>query len=398
MEEDQIQSVTFTPPLWRQRRSFILQILKKHKVTTVLDYGCGEASVLSFLIPPSMDDVHFTKLAGLDIEKEVLEAAITACQPWETDYSQLREKPLTIDIFQGSVDQPDRRLFGYEAIICSEVIEHLYPSTLDRLFEVTLGSYNPRLLILTTPNAEYNIHFKSLKYGQLDAIFRHDDHKFEWTRKEFETWCIAGADKYHYNVEFHGIGIMDGQSYESTTGYCTQACIFTRLSDQQNPILIEDEPHQLLQHIEFPYYCEPALPDHVIFEEIESFIQLLCIAEERYPPPKPEPCKAKAWPEWCELDWTLPDQHMLPPLRAIERQRRRTKAPLRIAVSSLWDILRIRQICGTASRMTNVLLMHPEDYELQGEHIVVNKSFDITEDDEESIKSVSSMSEGEEKE
>ncbi|KAG0174450.1 Small RNA 2'-O-methyltransferase [Apophysomyces sp. BC1034] len=396
MEEDQIQSVSFNPPLWRQRRSFILETLKKHKITTVLDYGCGEASVLAFLIPPSTDDVHFIKLAGLDIEKDVLEEAIAACQPWDTDYSHLREKPLMIDIFQGSVDQPDRRLFGYEAIVCSEVIEHLYSPTLSGFFQVALGSYSPRLLIVTTPNAEYNVHFAALNYGQPDAIFRHDDHKFEWSRKEFETWCIAGATRYHYKVQFHGIGLVDGKSYDESTGYCTQACIFTRSEDHPGPIVPEAEPHQLLQHIEFPYYSEPTLPDYRIFEEIEGFMQNLCVAEECYAPQKSEPHLSGPWKEWYELNWIPSDSHELPTPPIVEKKNQWTRTPLQVPVAALWDILRIRQICGTVSCMTKLLSTHPDDYELQGEFIIVKKSFEILEDDDQDlIKSVSSDNESE---
>ena len=67
----------------------------------VLDYGCGEASVLSFLIPSTDDPVQITKLAGLDICPKLLEEAVQACQPWKEDYECLREQPLTIDIYKG---------------------------------------------------------------------------------------------------------------------------------------------------------------------------------------------------------------------------------------------------------------------------------------------------------
>lgn len=77
---------------------------------------------------------------------------------------------------------------GFQGIICSEVIEHVYPDVLDSFLGITLGIYQPEIMIVTTPNAEYNINFLGLKYGTKESEFRHDDHKFEWTRKEFETW------------------------------------------------------------------------------------------------------------------------------------------------------------------------------------------------------------------
>lgn len=46
------------------------------------------------------------------------------------------------------------------------------------------GVYKPQLLIITTPNAEFNVHFPNLNYLTPESTFRHDDHKFEWTRAE----------------------------------------------------------------------------------------------------------------------------------------------------------------------------------------------------------------------
>lgn len=73
-------------------------------------------------------------------------------------------------------------------MICSEVVEHLPTHVLNRFFDVALGHYSPPILIVTTPNAEYNVHFENLNYGKPEATFRHDDHKFEWTRSEFQAW------------------------------------------------------------------------------------------------------------------------------------------------------------------------------------------------------------------
>lgn len=55
-------------------------------------------------------------------------------------------------------------------------------------WKTVLGAYSPRLVIVTTPNAEFNVNFPQLMYGTPDSKFRHWDHKFEWTRKEFEEW------------------------------------------------------------------------------------------------------------------------------------------------------------------------------------------------------------------
>ena len=62
----------------------------------------------------------------------------------------------------------------------------------------------PKIVIITTPNREYNVLFENF-----EGPFRHWDHKFEWTRSEFQNWvqtCII--DRYpDYIVErFDGLG------------------------------------------------------------------------------------------------------------------------------------------------------------------------------------------------
>jgi hypothetical protein len=36
--------------------------------------------------------------------------------------------------------------------------------------------------------------------------FRHADHRFEWTRAEFQAWAERIAAEYGYKVRFEGLG------------------------------------------------------------------------------------------------------------------------------------------------------------------------------------------------
>lgn len=40
-------------------------------------------------------------MAGIDLDEKVLEEAIDRCTPWHTDFDQLRDHPLVIDIYNG---------------------------------------------------------------------------------------------------------------------------------------------------------------------------------------------------------------------------------------------------------------------------------------------------------
>jgi len=65
----------------------------------------------------------------------------------------------------------------------------------------------PKTVIMTTPNAEYNALFENMETGDM----RHTDHRFEWTRAQFETWAKNIAEKHNYSVEFEPIGELNEQ-------------------------------------------------------------------------------------------------------------------------------------------------------------------------------------------
>lgn len=77
----------------------------------------------------------------------------------------------------------------------------------------------PRVVILTTPNSEYNVKFTGLPAGK----FRHRDHRFEWTRSEFQEWTTAVAQRFGYTERLLPIGPED-----ATVGPPTQMGVFAR--------------------------------------------------------------------------------------------------------------------------------------------------------------------------
>jgi hypothetical protein len=79
------------------------------------------------------------------------------------------------------------------------------------------GVARPRAVLVTTPNAEYNVRFPGLPGGAM----RHPDHRFEWTRSEFATWAAGVADRYGYRVHHEGIGPAD-----AVLGAPTQLAVF----------------------------------------------------------------------------------------------------------------------------------------------------------------------------
>jgi 2-polyprenyl-3-methyl-5-hydroxy-6-metoxy-1,4-benzoquinol methylase len=182
----------FTPSLLTQRRHLAANKIETRSIAKLIDMGCSEGSLLELLL----NDTRYSDLAGIDCDEEALNIAKQNCSPMRNDFDFLRELPITLNLYKGNLVQCDERLTNFDCISCLEgllifivVIEHLDSETLAKFPESIFGYYNPKLVIISTPNAEFNIHFSELSYGGRNSKFRHEDHKFEWTRKEFQNVC-----------------------------------------------------------------------------------------------------------------------------------------------------------------------------------------------------------------
>jgi 3' terminal RNA ribose 2'-O-methyltransferase Hen1 len=193
------------------RMNAVTAALKETGATRVLDLGCGEAKLLRELLK----DKQFHEVVGMDVSHRSLEIAGDRLH-LETMPAKQRER---IRLFQSSLMYRDKRLNGFEAAAVVEVIEHLDPPRLAAFEKVVFEHAKPGAVIITTPNAEYNVRFETLPAGK----FRHKDHRFEWTRAEFETWARDVAKRHGYTVDFRSIGREDGE-----VGAPTQMGIFKR--------------------------------------------------------------------------------------------------------------------------------------------------------------------------
>ena len=96
----------------------------------------------------------------------------------------------------------DRRLKGFDAAAAVEVIEHFDPPRLSA-FELVLFEFvRPGTIVITTPNREYNVRWENVGAER----FPHADHRFEWTRSEFQFWAEGIARRFGYSVKFVPIG------------------------------------------------------------------------------------------------------------------------------------------------------------------------------------------------
>ncbi|GHH84764.1 3' terminal RNA ribose 2'-O-methyltransferase Hen1 [Streptomyces sulfonofaciens] len=204
-----------------QRRAALLDALRTAGASRVLDLGCGQGKLVQELLK----DPRFTEVVGVDVSMRALAAAARRLRvepsSWPTGPAAAAGERRTgrVRLLQGSLAYTDGRLKGYDAAVLCEVIEHLDPPRLPALEHAVFGAARPRTVLVTTPNAEYNVRWESLPAGRV----RHADHRFEWSREQFGTWARAVAARHGYEVRTAPIGPDDPE-----VGPPTQMAVFRR--------------------------------------------------------------------------------------------------------------------------------------------------------------------------
>ncbi|KAJ0975764.1 hypothetical protein J5N97_017729 [Dioscorea zingiberensis] len=163
--EDRLEQALFSPPLSKQRVDFAVRHINENHATSLIDFGCGSGSLLDSLLEHS---TTLEKIVGVDISVKGLTRA-------------------------------------------AKVIEHMEEHQAHLFGDVALSLFRPRVLIVSTPNYEYNsiLQRSSLPSKEDDpddksvpCRFRNFDHKFEWTREQFEHWARSLASRHNYSVVF----------------------------------------------------------------------------------------------------------------------------------------------------------------------------------------------------
>ncbi len=192
-----------------QRLGSVLAALKSSGARRVLDLGCGEGKLLQLLLK----DRQFEEIVGMDVAYRGLEIAKDRLHLDRLPELQRKR----IQLLHGSLMYRDKRLTGFDAAAVVEVIEHLDPPRLAAFERVLFECAQPATVVTTTPNVEYNVKWETLPAGK----FRHKDHRFEWTRAEFQSWAANIAGRFGYSVRFLPVGPED-----AVVGAPTQMAVF----------------------------------------------------------------------------------------------------------------------------------------------------------------------------
>jgi small RNA 2'-O-methyltransferase len=174
---------------------------------TVVDLGCGAGALLRRLLA----EPHIRRILGVDSSARALAVAERLLG---SDADAASDRRLTLR--HASVTDVRNDGERFDAAVLVETIEHLDPAHLGRLEQCVFARLRPRLVIITTPNRDYNP-----LHGLGADELRHPDHRFEWCRRRFESWAAGVAGRNGYTVVFEGVGPAN-----AWYGSSTQMAIF----------------------------------------------------------------------------------------------------------------------------------------------------------------------------
>ncbi|KAF8096125.1 hypothetical protein N665_0317s0031 [Sinapis alba] len=225
--EERMEAAFFKPPLSKQRVEYAVKHIKDSSASTLADFGCGSGSLLDSLLdyPTTLQSI-----IGVDISPKGLARAAKML------HVKLNKEACNVNtatLYDGSILEFDSRLHDIDIGTCLEVIEHMEEDQACEFGEKVLSLFRPKLLIVSTPNFEYNTILQrsttpetqeeNKSESQLPK-FRNHDHKFEWTREQFNHWATKLAERHNYSVEFSGVG----GSGEVDPGFASQIAVFKR--------------------------------------------------------------------------------------------------------------------------------------------------------------------------
>lgn len=194
--------------LHRARLKAVVDIVLASGARRIADLGCGRGELLAWL----REHDQFIRLLGVDIDAQALAHAR------ERLGLDLLKPDKRLYVCLGSFEESDWAEEVIDAAILLETIEHIDPGRLSRVENAVFGGLEPKLVVITTPNKEYNpLHGLSARQR------RHHGHCFEWTRAEFRAWCCGVAARQSYDVLFQDIGPRD-----PIVGSSTQMACFAR--------------------------------------------------------------------------------------------------------------------------------------------------------------------------
>ena len=193
--------------LHEERLRAVHDVVRECKAARLIDLGCGDGDLFVRLAA----EASFEELVGVDLCQNSLERL-------RNRLNLVAPRVQRIELREASMIDPPSDLGGYDCAILVETIEHIDPHRLSQLERALFRTMRPGIVVITTPNAEFN-----RLLGVPSRRMRHPDHRFEWDRARFRRWCQRVAGVAGYSVRFKDVA---GRHPE--LGGASQMAVFDR--------------------------------------------------------------------------------------------------------------------------------------------------------------------------
>ena len=155
------------------------------------------------------------RVLGVDVSHRALDRA---AQRLHLDRMPDRQRD-RLSLLQSSLTYATTGSPGCDAAVLMEVIEHIDPSRLAALEQTVFGYARPGTVVVTTPNAEYNVRFRGLAAGR---------HAAPGPPVRVDPAAVPrlgrrGGGRRGYQVSYRPVGADDAE-----VGPPTQLAVFTR--------------------------------------------------------------------------------------------------------------------------------------------------------------------------
>jgi 2-polyprenyl-3-methyl-5-hydroxy-6-metoxy-1,4-benzoquinol methylase len=175
------------------------------KKNHIIDVGCGEGNFVFHIAKHLPPPLHYY---AIDIREEARDRV-----RHKSKLKQL-DNVTVLESFQHFLDHDPQPAQPHNCdALLVEVIEHMELDEAAMLVQSVLSVPTIQTVIITTPNKDFNQF-----YDFTDEELRHDDHKFEFTAKEFEEWITKAVPR-DFTVKLFDIGDKVN-GHATTLGAC----------------------------------------------------------------------------------------------------------------------------------------------------------------------------------
>lgn len=211
-KEEPVTKEIESESLHQLRHKKILEILKEFDPKTVLDLGASEGKLSTALA----EEFPACFVRAVETDDRKINRIRTKLKKVRTDSD-------TYEVHHENLIWPKHWFKPADAIVCSEVIEHMVLKDRERLIQHVM-SLEPKVFVLTTPNVAYNAN-----YGLEPGQFRHNDHKIEYAHEQLQQEVLGPLSE-KFDVELVAL-----REEEIQSSFVVKATLRAKETDAPEP-------------------------------------------------------------------------------------------------------------------------------------------------------------------